>query len=272
MASASLTRPIALVTGASSGIGAELAREAAKDGYDLVLVARRSEPMQALAEVLKADGAAITIIAADLGKAGAAAALGHELALDSIVLDMLINAAGLGDGGRFDHADPEKIANILQVNIVALTELTRLVLPQMVARGRGKIMLLASTAAFQPGPGMAVYYASKAYVLRFGRAIGYELRRTGVTVTTLCPGATATGFAKVAQMEGSGLFSGSVPSMQAAEVARLGYAALKAGRPVVVTGLLNKILAVSTRFTPPLVLLAIASQLSKRRKSIGGGH
>ena len=179
-------------------------------------------------------------IAADLGKAGAAAALAQDLALRGIALDMLINAAGLGDGGRFDRADPEKIAVILQVNIVALTELTRLILPQMVARGRGKILLVASTAAFQPGPGMAVYYASKAYVLRFGMAIGYELRRTGLTVTTLCPGATTTGFAEVAQMEASGLFNGPVPVMQAAEVARLGYAALKAGRPVVVAGLLIK--------------------------------
>jgi short-subunit dehydrogenase len=153
------------------------------------------------------------------------------------VLDVLINAAGLGDSGRFDRAEPEKIAAMLHVNVVALTELTRLVLPQMVARRRGKVMLVASTAAFQPGPEMAVYYASKAYVLSLGRAIGYELRRTGVTVTTLCPGPTATGFAEVAQMQGSALFSGPMPVMQAAEVARLGYAALKAGRPVVVTGL-----------------------------------
>ena len=262
---ASSTRPIALVTGASSGIGAELARELAKDGHDLVLVARRREAMQALAETLKAERAAVTIIPADLGKAGAAAALVQELAARGMTIDVLINAAGLGDSSRFDRADPEKIAAMLQVNIVALTELTRLVLPQMLARRRGRIMLLASTAAFQPGPEMAVYYASKAYVLSFGRAIGYELRRTGVTVTTLCPGPTATGFAQVAQMEGSSLFKGPMPVMQAAEVARLGYAALKAGRPVVVTGLLNKIIALSTRFTPPAVLLPIASSMSRAR-------
>jgi hypothetical protein len=116
---------------------------------------------------------------------------------------------------------------------------------------------------------MAVYYASKAYVLSLGRAIGYELRRTGVTVTTLCPGPTATGFAEVAQMQGSALFSGPMPVMQAAEVARLGYAALKAGRPVVVTGLLNRIIAISTRFTPPSMLLPIASSLSRARASAG---
>ncbi len=266
---ASSPRPIALVTGASSGIGAELARELAKDGHDVVLVARRREAMQALAETLKAEGAAVTVLPADLGKAGAAAALAQDLAARGIALDVLINAAGLGDNGRFDRAEPDKIAAMLQVNIVALTELTRLVLPQMLAQRRGKIMLVASTAAFQPGPEMAVYYASKAYVLSLGRAIGYELRRSGVTVTTLCPGPTATGFAEVAQMEGSGLFNGPMPVMQAAEVARLGYAALKAGRPVIVTGLLNKILAVSSRFTPPSMLLPIASSLSRARGSAG---
>lgn len=264
---ASSRRPVALVTGASSGIGAELAREAAKDGHDVVLVARRRDAMQTLAEKLEGEGATVTVIPADLGEAGAAAALAQELAVRGIELDVLINAAGLGDSGRFDRAAPETIAAMLQVNVVALTELTRLVLPQMVARQRGKIMLVASTAAFQPGPQMAVYYASKAYVLSFGRAIGYELRRTGVTVTTLCPGPTATGFAKVAQMEGSGLFNGPMPVMQAAEVARRGYAALRAGRAVVVTGLLNRILAVSARFTPPAVLLPIASHLSRRGES-----
>ena len=158
---------------------------------------------------------------------------------------------------------------MLQVNIVALTELTRLMLPKMVARRRGRIMLLASTAAFQPGPHMAVYYASKAYVLSFGQAIAYELRGTGVTVTTLCPGPTATGFVEVAQMESTGLFNSPMPVMSAADVARLGYAALKAGRPVIVTGLVNKIIAMSTRFSPPSVLLAIASHLSRRRDAAG---
>lgn len=147
---ASSRRPVALVTGASSGIGAELAREAAKDGHDVVLVARRRDAMQTLAEKLEGEGATVTVIPADLGEAGAAAALAQELAVRGIELDVLINAAGLGDSGRFDRAAPETIAAMLQVNVVALTELTRLVLPQMVARQRGKIMLVASTAAFQP--------------------------------------------------------------------------------------------------------------------------
>ena len=183
-----------------------------------------------------------------------------------LVIDTLINNAGVGDTGRFDQADPEKISSMLLVNIVALTELTRLILPKMVARRRGKIMLLASTAAFQPGPEMAVYYATKSYVLSFGRAIGYELRRTGVTVTTLCPGPTTSEFAQVANMQGVALFEGPMPVMSAAEVARQGYAALKAGRPLIITGLLNSIIAMSTRFTPTFVLLAIAGHLNK-----GGG-
>jgi len=153
---------------------------------------------------------------------------------------------------------------MLQVNIIALTELTRLVLPQMVARKHGKVMLLASLAAFQPGPGMAVYYATKAYVLSFGRAIGHELRGTGVTITTLCPGPTTSEFAEVANMQGVALFEGPVPVMTAAEVARQGYAALKAGRSQITTGVINRITAISTRFTPTPILLMIAGRLNRR--------
>ncbi len=265
-------RPVALITGASSGIGAALAREAANDGHDLVLVARRREPMQALAAELHAAGTEITVISTDLGQPGGAAELMKIVEERGLVIDTLINCAGLGDSGRFDREDPEKISSMLQVNIVALTELTRLMLPPMVARRRGRIMLVASTAAFQPGPGMAVYYATKAYVLSFGRAIGYELRRTGVTVTTLCPGATATEFAHTAQVESSALFSGPMPVMTAADVARQGYAALKAGRPLLIAGLRNRIIAMSTRLTPTAVLLAIASQLNRSRPNSGGNR
>jgi short-subunit dehydrogenase len=260
---ASSTRPVALVTGASAGIGAALAREAANDGHDHVLVARRRESMEVLAAELKSTGAEITIIPADLGKAGAAAALMETVEQRGLAIDMLINNAGLGDTGRFDKEAPERIFSMLQINVVALTELTRLVLPQMVACNRGKVMLLASTAAFQPGPGMAVYYATKSYVLSFGRAIGHELRGTGVSITTLCPGATSSEFAEVANMQGSALFEGPVPVMTAAEVARQGYAALKAGRPQIITGLLNRVTAFSTRFTPTAILLMIAGHLNR---------
>ena len=253
-------RPLALVTGASSGIGADLARELARDGHDLVLSARRVEPMQALAEELKSLGAGCAIIAADLSKSGAAAALVREIETRGMNIEVLINNAGLGDNGRFDQSDPLRVSEMLGVNVVALTELTQLLLPPMVARGRGKVMLLASTAGFQPGPQMAVYCASKAYVLSFGEAIAFELEGTGVSVTTLCPGATATEFATVAKAGDSALFKGGlVPVMSASEVARLGYAGLKARRPVVVTGLLNRIMAVSSQLSPAPVKLRIAS-------------
>jgi short-subunit dehydrogenase len=260
---ATSARPVALITGASAGIGAALAREAANDGHDLVLVARRREPMEALAAELKSTGAEITVIPADLGKPGAATELMKIVEQRGLAIVTLINNAGLGDTGRFDQENPEKILSMLQVNIIALTELTRLVLPQMVARKRGKVLLLASLAAFQPGPGMAVYYATKSYVLSFGRAIGRELRGTGVTITTLCPGATTSEFAQVANMQGSALFEGPVPVMTAAEVAHQGYAALKAGRPQIITGPVNRIIAMSTRFTPTAILLMIAGRLNR---------
>jgi uncharacterized protein len=258
------TRPVALITGASAGIGAALAREAAKDGHDLVLVARRREPMEELAAELKSTGAEITVIPTDASRPGAIAELMKTVEQRGLAIDMLINNAGLGDTGRFDQENPERILSMLQVNIIALTELTRLVLPQMVARKHGRVMLLASVAAFQPGPGMAVYYATKSYVLSFGRAIGHELRGTGVTITTLCPGPTTSEFAEVANMQGVALFEGPVPVMTAAEVARQGYAALKAGRPEIITGLVNKIIAMSTRFAPTAMLLGIAGHLNRR--------
>lgn len=253
-------RPLALVTGASSGIGANLARELARDGHDLILCARRTEPMQILADELKNVGANCTIIAADLSKSGAAAALVRELEIRGLTVDVLINNAGLGDNGRFDQSDPLRVSEMLQVNVVALTELTRLLLPAMVAKGKGRVMLLASTAGFQPGPQMAVYCASKAYVLNFGEAIAYELKDSGVTVTTLCPGATDTEFADVAHVGSSALFNGRlVPLMSANEVARIGYQALKAGRGVVITGFFNKIMATSSRLSPTPVSLRITN-------------
>ena len=219
--------------------------------------------MEALAAELKSTGAQITIIPADLSRPGAAGALMKTVEQSGLAIDTLINNAGLGDTGRFDKEAPERILSMLHVNAVALTELTRLVLPQMVARKRGKVMLLASTAAFQPGPGMAVYYATKSYVLSFGRAIGHELRGTGVTVTTVCPGPTTSEFAQIANMQGAAIFEGPMPVMTAAEVARQGYAALKAGRPEIITGLVNKITAMSTRFMPTAILLMIAGHLNR---------
>src|SRR5579871_2790025 len=231
------SRPIALITGASSGIGAELAREYANDGYDLVLAARRVEPMAALAEELKGVGATTTVIAADLSKPNTSTALVRELESRGVVVVMMVNNAGLGDNAKFHVEDPTRIAEMLQVNMVALTELTRLIVPGMVQRGHGKVMLVASTASFQPCPNMAVYGATKAYVMSFGEAIGYELRNTGVSITVLCPGGTTSGFQKVANTENIRLVKGNTAQrMTSAEVARQGYLATKSGRPVFITG------------------------------------
>jgi uncharacterized protein len=182
------TRPLALVTGASSGIGADLARELARDGHVRVLAARTVAPMENLAAEFATHGAGTVVIAADLSQPRGATALVSAIEARGLSVDVLINNAGIGAVGRFDQADPLRIGEMLQVNVVALTELTRLLLPGMVTRRHGKVMLVASTAAFQPGPRMAVYFATKAYVLSFGEAIAYEMRGTGVTVTVMCPG------------------------------------------------------------------------------------
>ena len=257
-------RPIALVSGASSGIGADLAREFAKDGHDLVLVARRVEPMTKLAGELQGLGANTTVIAADLSKPGAAAALAADLEARGLVVDVLVNNAGLGDNEKFYKEDQKRVGEMLQVNIVALTELTRLLVPGMVARRKGGVLLVSSTAAFQPGPEMAVYCATKAYVLSFGEAIRYELRDTGVKVSVLCPGATTT-ISKVANTEGMALFKSSmVQRMTSAEVARQGYASYKAGRGVLVTGWFNKVGAFSNRIVPRSTVTALTAALLKR--------
>jgi uncharacterized protein len=255
------TRPRALVTGASSGIGVEVARQLARDGHDLVLSARSVAPMQMLATELETYGASAVIIPADLSHAGAAAALANAIETRDLQIDVLINNAGLGAIGRFDQIDPLRISEMLGVNVVALTELTRLLLPGMVARRRGKVMLLASTASFQPGPRMAAYFATKAYVLSLGEALAYELRGTGVTVTTVCPGATATNFFKVAGANEIALG----PAMSASEVARIGYRGLKAGRRVVITGTLNRILAVGGKYGPHSITLPATAALMSRR-------
>ncbi len=261
-----MARPIALITGASSGIGADLAREAAKDGYDVILSARRMEPMQALARELEKYQASATILAADLSKPGGPAELVREIERRSFEIDLLINNAGLGANGPFAESDSTRINEMLQVNIVALTEMTWLILPAMVARKRGRVMLLASTASFQLGPQMAVYCASKAYVLSFGEAIAYELRNSGVTVTSVCPGATATEFSRVAGTENIGLHRSAASSvMSSAEVARIGYRGTRAGRRVVITGFMNRVMASAARLSPHAMVLPIANSMMSSR-------
>jgi short-subunit dehydrogenase len=254
-------RPLALVTGASGGIGAALARELARHGHDLILAARGVAAMEALAAELREMGAAATVIAADLSQPGAAQALADDIARRGFKIDVLVNNAGLGAAGRFDRCDPARLGEVLQVNIVALTELTRLLLPGMVERGRGRVMLVASVAAFQPGPRMAAYFASKAYVLSLGEALAYELRRTGVSVTTLCPGATATRFFDVAGAGNSLRANRLRRMMRAEDVARLGYQGLAAGRRVVITGAMNRLVALAGRYAPRRITLPVTDFL-----------
>jgi len=256
-------RPLALVTGASGGIGAALARELARHGHDVVLAARGVAAMEALAAELREGGVATTVISADLTKPGAAAILADEIARRGLAIEILVNNAGLGAAGRFDRNDPARIGEMLQLNIVALTELTRLLLPGMIARGRGKIMLVASVAGFQPGPHMAAYFASKAYVLSLGEALSYELRRTGVSVTVLCPGATATNFFTTAGNDNSIMARHLRRMMPAEEVARRGYRGLAAGRHVVITGAMNWLVAQAGRFMPHRLTLPVTDLLMR---------
>jgi hypothetical protein len=257
-------RPLALVTGASGGIGADLARELARDGHDLILAARSVEPMHALAEEIKGNGATCTVLAADLSQPEAAAGLAAEIESRGLAIDVLINNAGLGANGPFDDSDLTRIREMVLVNVLALTELTRLLLPGMVSRRRGRIMLVGSTAGFQPGPHMAVYCATKAYVLNFGESLAWELRGTGVTVTVLCPGATATNFSHTAKAKNTRLFS-LTPVMSSREVARTGYLGMKAGRTVVVTGLINKLLGLGGRYMPRFMSLPIGDFLMRSK-------
>jgi uncharacterized protein len=252
-------RPVALVTGASSGIGAALAHELARRGHELVLSARSLAPMEALAEELRQRGAAATVITADLAAPGGAAALIAELGAHGIELDVLINNAGLGAFGPFERVDPVRVAEMLQVNIVALTELTQAVLPAMRARRRGKIMLVASTASFIPCPNMAVYGATKAYVRSFGEALAEELRGSGVTLNVLCPGTTATNFFDVAGGTINGVQARRM--MSAADVARIGVAGMMRGERVTVAGLANRVLAFAATHAPHFLTLPATAKM-----------
>jgi len=257
------SRNTALITGASSGIGLELANLFARDGNDLVLVARSEGKLRQLASRLEGEfGIATRVLAADLAKPHAAQELVMTLNVHEVTIDALVNNAGFGLTGPFVASDLERELEMIQVNIVALTELTKLLLPGMVTRRSGRILNLASTAAFQPGPLMAVYYATKAYVLSFSEAIADELRDSGVTVTALCPGPTDTGFAVAARLESSRLFNMAKP-MSSAAVARVGYEAMKGGKRVVIPGLRNKLLAQSIRVTPRRMVTTFVRKLQE---------
>jgi short-subunit dehydrogenase len=250
-------RKTALITGASFGIGAEFARIFAREGYNLVLVARTADKLRQLAsELEKAHGTRSLILAADLTDPGAPAYVLDQTKRADLQVDVLVNNAGFGQYGLFVDNDLEECLRQIQLNVTTLTHLTRLYLPAMLERGSGGVLNVASTAAFQPGPLMAVYFATKAYVLLFSEAIANELQGTGVTVTCLCPGATTTEFHKRANATGMRLLR--MGSMDAHTVAEDGYRALVAGKPVVISGFKNWLVAQSVRFSPRRLVTAIA--------------
>ena len=238
----------ALVTGASGGIGEEFAKLLASKRGDLVLVARNGDKLQRVAESLTAaHKVQVHCLAIDLSTASAPAQVERFLESKKLAVDVLINNAGFGTFGPFVESDPAVELGQIQLNVTTLTHLTRLLLPAMVRRGKGRILNVASTAAFQPGPMMAVYYATKAYVLSFSEALANELKGTGVTSTCLCPGPTSTGFNERAKLGSGGMLSKKSVMMDAATVARRGYDGMMKGRRLVIPGLLNKMLAHSTR-------------------------
>jgi hypothetical protein len=258
------SRPVALVTGASSGIGLDFARLLAEGGHDLVLVARSAGKLGELArELADRHGAKTRVIAADLSDPGAVPRIAAELARAGLEISVLVNNAGYGLFGKFTETDLTAELNMIALNITALTQLAKLVLPGMLARGEGRVLNVASTAAFQPGPLMAVYYASKAYVLSLSEALAEELDGTGVTITALCPGPTQSGFQAGAKMEESKLVKGK-KLMTSEEVARIGYAAMMKGKRVVIPGAKNRLMAQSVRFMPRKTVTRIVKRTQDR--------
>ncbi|MEA2573535.1 MAG: uncharacterized protein QOH93_833 [Chloroflexia bacterium] len=248
------TGKTALVTGASGGIGYELARLFARDGYNLVLVARSADRLNEMKQQYEAKaGIRVHVIVKDLAQPPAPQEIFDELQSEGLAVDVLVNNAGFTVFGRFLETELERELQLMQVNIVALTYLTKLFVPGMVERGWGKVLNLASTAAFFPGPLMSVYYASKAYVRSFSEALAVELEGTGVTVTVMCPGPTETGFQKRGNLEDSRLVAGrKLPD--ARTVARAGYRGMMKGRMLVVPGLKNWVQIEATRFIPDKML------------------
>jgi short-subunit dehydrogenase len=255
----------ALVTGASVGIGRDLAVVLAENKHDLVITARNQQQLESLAAELREKfGVRVEVIVMDLAKPQAAGELFEEVQRRGIAIDILINNAGFGGHGRFDGENVDEILGMLQVNIVALTHLTRLFLPGMVERKSGRIMNLASVASFTPGPMMAVYFATKAFVLSLSEAIAAELKRTGVTVTAVCPGPTKTEFGKRAGITSATSFH-DLFTMQSMPVARIGYRAMMRGQRVVVTGVQNKLTTGLVKFLPRRMVTATVKKMNEQR-------
>ncbi len=257
-------KKVALITGASNGIGLELAKVHAAKGGDLVLVARNKARLDELKTELESQyKISVYTIGKDLAAPNAALDVYSEMKTKNIQVEYLINNAGFGDFGMFVETDWNKELQMINLNITSLTQFCKLFLPDMVNRKSGKIMNVASTAAFQSGPTMAVYYATKAYVLNFSEAIDNEVSDKGVTVTALCPGATESGFQAAAAMEESKLVKGKkLPTSK--EVAEYGYKAMLRGKTVAIHGMMNAFLANSVRFMPRAVIVKVTRMMQDK--------
>jgi short-subunit dehydrogenase len=254
----------ALITGASNGIGYELAKIHAEHRDDLVLVARNKIKLDALKEFVKEKhGTIVHTIEKDLSIPGTAAEVFDELELKGIRVNYLINNAGFGDFGLFARSDWNKLERMISLNITALTHLTRLFLPGMIESGSGKIMNVASTASFQPGPTMSVYFATKAFVLSFSEAVNEEVRGTGVSITALCPGSTESGFHAATAGEGRRVKIRQLPS--AREVAEYGYKSMMRGKAVAIPGFTNYLMAASVRFFPRTLVVRAARKIQENK-------
>jgi hypothetical protein len=252
----------ALITGASSGLGEEFARQLARENYDLVLTARREDRLKAVAaEAMKLGSSKVEVIASDLGQADAAAKLHQQVTQRGIEIECLVNNAGFGTHGIFHKLPLDREIEEINLNITALVAMTRLFLDGMVARRRGTIINVASTAAFQPVPYMATYGASKSFVLDFSEAVAFEVKSSGVTVMALCPGPTRTEFQDIAGVNETG-----VPSfayMDAKTVVTQALASAKRGKSVRINGIINSVMAQSTRFAPRSMVARIAGAMFK---------
>lgn len=256
---------IALITGASRGIGLELAKLFAADGHPLILVAHKKEPLMKMSqELTKQYAVKVNYIACDLSQPDAAQNLFNQIQHEPI--QHLVNNAGIGHQGELIQVDPTAIQNLLQLNIVTLTLLTRLCLPILTKHPNARILQVASTAAFQPGPYFATYYASKAYVVSFSRALAYELRNSRIKVTCLCPGPTATEFHARANLINTRLFHSHM--MSAAAVAKTGYQAMQKGKVLVIPGFRNKLLMKLSQLAPTCLTIRAAGYINQKRAKL----
>jgi hypothetical protein len=254
-----------LITGASTGIGFELAKVFAKNGFNLILVARNEEKLKEISSNLASAFKITTeFIVKDLSRIEAADELFENISSRNIEVDVLVNNAGFGLFGEFKDTDLNREVEMINLNITSLVKLTKLFLPSMIKRKSGRIMNVASVASFQPGPLMSIYYATKSFVLHFSEAVSFELKNSGVTVSTLCPGPTLTEFQSTAKLDRSKLFSLLKP-MSAEEVALIGYNEMMNGKTIILPGLLNKLSANSHRFFPRRLVNAVTYYIQSEK-------